>query len=410
MDAPLNWRKTLVQFVTGDLKYKQSVLDPCTFMLYEGSKVRGMLAIEVDDLLMFGDEEHEKRMRLLQQRFTFGKIEEIDERGVNFNGRRLRQIGEDVLIDMKAFIEERLHPVKLDAKRAKQKESKLTEEEVSLVRSTCGALNWAGREGRPDAAAAASLFSSMMTEMKVSDVLELNKAVDQLKKTSDMALRIQPLAHMCWGVVSDASYANARGGKTQAGHLLITFEQGLLEGKRVKTNVLHWKSGKLKRVVSSTLAAETQSLGRGIGDLLWMMVMYYELLHEEFELRAWREYVKKQSYTAFSKHEKTEDLGDALALVDAKSLYDLLINETTGGSDRRNALDVQALREELKELSGKIRWVDHPHMPADCLTKQLGKSEALRGILETGMFGITEEATTLAERSDVRKTGGYNRR
>lgn len=410
MDAPLNWRKTLVQFVTEELKYKQSVLDPCAFMLYEGSRLRGMLAIEVDDLLMFGDEEHERRMRLLQQRFTFGKIEEIDERGVNFNGRRLRQVGEDVLIDMKAFIEEGLHPVKLDAKRAKQKESRLTEEEVSSVRSTCGALNWAGRKGRPDAAAAASLFSSMVTEMKVSDVLELNKAVDQLKRTSDMALRIQPLAHMCWGVVSDASYANARGGKTQAGHLLITFEQGLLEGKRVKTNVLHWKGGKLKRVVSSTLAAETQSLGRGIGDLLWMMVMYYELLHEEFELRAWREYVKRQSYTAFSKHEKTEDLGDALALVDAKSLYDLLINETIGGSDRRNALDVQALRAELKELSGKIRWVDHPHMPADCLTKQLGKSEALRGILETGMFGITEEAITLAERSDVRKTGGYNRR
>ena len=39
-----------------------------------------------------------------------------------------------------------------------------------------------------------------------------------------------------------------------------------------------------------------------------------------------------------------------------------------------------------------------------------GKSEALRGILESGEFGVTEEATTLAERSDVRKTGGYNRR
>ena len=188
---------------------------------------------------------------------------------------------------------------------------------------------------------------------------------------------------------------------------LITFEKGLLDGKRVKTNVLHWKSGKLKRIVSSTLAAEPQSLGRGGGDLLWMMVMYYELMHEEFELRAWRDYVKKQSYTAFAKYEKTEDLGDALALVDAKSLYDLLIHETTGGSDKRNALDVQALREELQELHGKIRFVDHPHMPSDCLTKYLAKSDALRSILETGEFGITEEAIMLAERSDVRKTGGY---
>ena len=70
----------------------------------------------------------------------------------------------------------------------------------------------------------------------------------------------------------------------------------------------------------------------------------------------------------------------------------------------------EALREELKEAGGRIRWVDHPHMPADCLTKYLGKSEALRGILESGEFGVTEEATTFAERSDVRKTGGYNRR
>ena len=124
---------------------------------------------------------------------------------------------------MNAFVEERLHPVKLDAQKAKQKESKLTEDEVSSVRSTCGALNRAGREGRPDAAAAASLFSSMMTEMKISDVLELNKVVDQLKKTSDMALRIQPLRQMCWGVVSDASYANARGGKTQGGHFFDYF-------------------------------------------------------------------------------------------------------------------------------------------------------------------------------------------
>lgn len=410
MDAPLNWRKTLVQFVTEVLGYRQSVLDPCTYMLYRDSKLRGILAIEVDDLLMFGDDEHEKCMQLLQKRFTFGKIEEIDSKGVNFNGRRLRQVGEDILVDMKAFVEERLQVVELDKRRIKQRDAKLTEEETSRVRSVCGALNWAGREGRPDAAAAASLFSSIMTEMKISDVLELNKAVEYLKKTSDLALRIQPLKQMCWGVISDASYANARGGKTQAGHLLITFEHGLLEGRRVKTNVLHWKSGKLKRVVSSTLAAETQSLARAIGDLLWMMVMSYELLHEDFELRNWREYVKCQGYVAFSKSDRAEDLGETLALVDAKSLYDLLINETTGGSDRRTALDVQALREELQELQGKIRWVDHPHMPADCLTKHLGKSEALKDILESGEFGITEEAATLAKRSDVRRTEGYNRR
>ena len=361
VDAPLNWRKTLVEFVTKELKYRQSTLDPCTYMLFKDSKLCGLLAIEVDDLLMFGDEVHEECMARLQKRFTFGKIEVIDEEGVNFNGRRLRKIGEDILIDMKAFLEERLKPVELDKERLKQKEERLTEAETSMVRSTIGALNWAGREGRPDAAAAASLFSSIMTEMTVANVLELNKTVAVLKKDSEVSLKIQPLREelVRWGVASDSSYANAKGGKSQAGHLLLSFEESLLEGQGVKTNILHWRSSKLKRVVTSTLAAETQSLARGVGDLLWMLVMYHELTNEDFELRCWRRYVQKKGYTALTKYEESENLAQALALIDAKSLYDLLANETTGGGDKRTALDIQALREELEQLSGKIRWVDH---------------------------------------------------
>lgn len=49
---------------------------------------------------------------------------------------------------------------------------------------------------------------------------------------------------------------------------------------------------------------------------------------------------------AFSKG-KEEQLAEALAMVDAKLLIDLLANETGGGADRRTALDVQVLREEL---------------------------------------------------------------
>lgn len=45
-----------------------------------------MLAIQADDLLMFGDEVHQQKMFQLQKKFTFGKIEDIDEKGVSFNG------------------------------------------------------------------------------------------------------------------------------------------------------------------------------------------------------------------------------------------------------------------------------------------------------------------------------------
>ena len=96
--------------------------------------------------------------------------------------------------------------------------------------------------------------------------------------------------------------------------------------------------------------------------------------------------------------------------MDAKSLYDLLANETSGGADRRTALDVQVLREELRALSGRGRWIDHLHMPADGLTKKQGKTGPLLSMLESGKFGITKESVTLGDRLHDRKETGYNRR
>ena len=116
---------------------------------------------------MFGDDVHKAKVETLKKRFTFGKLEKLDEKGVNFNGRRLKREGNTVFIDMKAFVEERLEGVELRKERMKMKDEKVTDEEMGLIRRTCGSLNWAGREGRPDAAAAASMFSSLMTQMKL---------------------------------------------------------------------------------------------------------------------------------------------------------------------------------------------------------------------------------------------------
>ena len=77
------------------------------------SSLHGMIAVEIDDLLMFGDEVHEEKVEALQQRFSFGKLQSLDEKGVNFNGRRLRKIGSTVEVDMKAFVEERLANMRL---------------------------------------------------------------------------------------------------------------------------------------------------------------------------------------------------------------------------------------------------------------------------------------------------------
>ena len=49
------------------------------------------------------------------------------------------------------------------------------------------------------------------------------------------------------------------------------------DGHSVPTNIVAWRSGKLQRIVNLTPAAETQSLSRGLAELLWIMVMVQEL-------------------------------------------------------------------------------------------------------------------------------------
>ena len=252
--------------------YKLSKMDPCIMLLHEPTSgdLKGAAAIEVDDLFMVGDEDHQKKMQAMKQKFGFGNWVTLkqSEMGRAFNGRRVRQLPDgEFLVDMQKFIEERLNPVLLEKGRAAQKKEPATEVERDAARATCGLLTWLSKEGRPDAAGPSSLLSSKLTQLKVEDILAMNEVVKSLKANSDLAIRIQPLKSMRFAIATDASFAN-EGFHSQGGHIVLAHEKVLQTGGKGKANVLLWRSG-----TYSTLAAETQSLWRGIGDLLWCMVV-----------------------------------------------------------------------------------------------------------------------------------------
>lgn len=68
--------------------------------------------------------------------------------------------------------------------------------------------------------------------------------------------------------------------------------------------------------------------------------------------------------------------------MDAKSLFDHLSKETVGGSEKRTAIDIQIIRQDLHdELKGEIRWIEHSAMLADGLAKIRGSNAALHKVL-----------------------------
>ena len=406
VDSPLHWRKSLIAALKA-LGYVQSRLDPCIYKLYQAGRLEGAIAIEVDDLFMVGSPTHRELVQTLKQRFVFGKwvLLKDEPQGAMFNGRRLMQREDGGFeVDMEKFVLERLNEIPVDSARRRQKEELVTEEERSQARGVCGALNWLSKEGRPDASAPASLMSSKITELKVQDLLTINEVVKTIKQRPKLHLKIQPLRQMSFSVVTDASFAND-GYHSQGGQMILSHEPGLREGLRVKTNLLAWRSGRIQRVVNSTLAAETQSLSKGMGDLLWMMVLFEEMQDESFTLRTWPERLGMQQVMAMVSASSSTELRNSLAIVDAKSLYDYLSRDTIGGQDKRTAIEVQIIREDLASLNGAVRWVDHPAMLADGLTKLKGSNEPLFQLLNTGMFRIVEESRLLEARSEARTLG-----
>ena len=224
-------------------------------------------------------------------------------------------------IDMTKFIEERLQEVPLQKGRSTEKEDLATEEEVAATRASVGALTWAAKEGRPDCAAGASLIAGCLNRLKVQDILDLNKIIKETKENSTMSIKIQaiPEDSMCFGVITDASYANAGIGSSQGGFGVLCYEKGLAKNGCARGNLLYWRSGKIQRVVNSTLAAETQSLAKGLQELAWCVTVYNEMSTPDFELKKWEEAAKQRRLEALTKEDIDPTLKEGLCIVPVRS-------------------------------------------------------------------------------------------
>ena len=89
-----------------------------------------------------------------------------------------------------------------------------------------------------------------------------------------------PLQELVPVLHSDASLASD-GKRTQAGYILGFSSAALNKQEEAPYSPFYWKSYKLKRVVSSTLASESQALREGMGHLLWMSRLLAEACDQD---------------------------------------------------------------------------------------------------------------------------------
>ena len=201
---------------------------------------------------------------------------------------------------------------------------------------------------------------------------------------------------LCLIMHSDASFLNAAKNGTQAGYILGFTNREMASGMRSPWSPAAWRSYRLKRVVGSTLAGETQALSDGIGHLEWLLCHLCEALYADFDI--------KMRERWFGRH-------PCLAVTDCKSVYDHITGASSPSTvgDRRVAVDMVIVREGLSRSATTLRWAPTDRQLADGLTKDSAEPcDLLRGVIRTGCYQISEESLMLdlakAERQQRKAT------
>ena len=353
-DAPRAWFLTL-QSEIFKLGAKSSTFDKGVFFWYSAIGLEGIMASFVDDQLWGGTETFERDVvQKLRKTFDISCENEI---AFKYIGIEMVQ-GNDfsISIAQKKYIAS-ITTVEMDVCRRKEKTEELTPTEKKQFRALVGQLNWIAGISRPDVSFVVCQLSTVFNKATVQDMLRAMKVLKYLKG-SELAVKIPSMGDLkrleIWSY-SDSSYANLPNGGSQGGVIIF-----MVNPSNMCCFPVFWKSVKLKRVVKSTLAAETLAFVEACDTAFVIGKQFDEIL-----CRTNRPDRPIQGFT------------------DNKSLYDSA-HTVKVISDVRLRVEMQIVREMIDRKELDMHWVNTEIQLADCLTKYGASSHKLINNLTSG--------------------------
>ena len=133
-------------------------------------------------------------------------------------------------------------------------------------------------------------------------------------------------------------------------------------------------------------------MSEALAEVEWIRGLFEELTNPKFSIVEWAARSRNRGlFIAARSSDAEARFPKVLSIGDAKSLYDHLRTETSGGAnDRRTAIDIQIIRASMDAQGAMVRWVDHSGMYADAMTnsKKQGSDKvvSLRKTLHTQTF------------------------
>ena len=288
------WRR--IRKVLISLGCVENYILPALYSYAVDGVIMVMLTSHVDDILWAADPAAESVIDAIKQELKFGTL---DENAFRFCGVEIVQ-EEDFSIKVTcAQTSKKLSRIPLSADRAKRAEAPATAEEQEALRSVTDGLMWISRSCRPGIAYSTSCLQTAVNKPLVRDLVMANKVVDHVIETADLGMYFRPglrwpapgdvrtlsrhtpgdettsSVHtvepdFCIIACSDASHGGEdewldewqerEPFRSQGAKLIFIADSSILTGDETHVHLVSFSSTIQKRVVSSTMKAESYQL------------------------------------------------------------------------------------------------------------------------------------------------------
>ena len=326
-----------------------SSVDPSLFFFRRGNVLHGILVSHIDDFLHAGDEEFNRCVvKPLMERFIAGKVEVEKFKYIGFG---VSQSQKGIVLSMNEYVEK--HET-LKHVQPGEKDRELSKDEKSEYRSVVGMLNWVAQGTRPDKAFEVIELS---TKFRCAHLSDLNRATKVFLKLREHGcyvnfVKLNASQGLSLVVFSDAAHANLPDGVSSTSGIIV-----FLADAFGNLNPISWRANKIRRVVRSSLAAETLAFQEGLEEAVYLRKLLSELDNSiQLPIHAY---------------------------VDNRSLYDAL-NSTKMVDDRRLRIDMGSLKQTLENDVSSVSWISGKDMIANSLTKRGADGSALLAIFQRG--------------------------
>ena len=313
------------------LQVEASKFDKAFFIWKSDGKVEGLMVVHVDNFLWAGSESFFSYV--IKPLKSIFKISKEFDTSFKYGGINMIQKGNYILLDQKSYIDS-INPIVLEKK---DKDILLNKDEKRSYRGLIGQLNWASGVTRPDISFNSCQLSTVQSNPRVSDLVMANRVLADLKR-EQLSIKYVSLdtASLKIVVFADASYANLPDGGSQGGHMIY------LADKHNRAVPLAWSSKRIRRIVRSTLSAETLSAVDSLDSAYLIMKILGEVIGKTVSI----------------------DL-----FTDNKSMYDSICT-TNYVLDKRLRVEIASLRELFETGEVKFHWISADRQIADVLTKR----------------------------------------